>query len=208
MTSSVKKWRLCLTRRLIPAIIRHCLMRPNIRAAFITTDSKPAIGLALARCCWSSDFFKRLIQLGKSTEEQLSMDLILKKQDHILITSLSKRTLYSLQVEFIPNMKLGSARVFHYMVLLLACNYFAFRVELFRDEFEFNHHQPLPGNSVSGLTLNWETFDKDNAPKAFVFNPEIRIECTGPCLDQRKPPLRIHQKRQPIRDKSPPANLS
>src|SRR5258708_18792176 len=59
--------------------------------------------------------------------------------------------------------------------LLIALNYFAFRVELFKDEEVQNHIQPSTADSIAPSTLNWESFDKDNAPKAFTFDCEIQI---------------------------------
>jgi hypothetical protein len=93
--------------------------------------------------------------------------------------------------------------------VLVACNYFAFRVELFRDEYEENHPNLSPGTvSFSQPTLNWETFDKDNASTAFTIKVDLRfifityIDC----------PLRTDQHTfepySPIRDKSPPHVVS
>jgi hypothetical protein len=76
------------------------------------------------------------------------------------------------------------------------------------EEFENNNplidpfiHQTL----LSRPTLNWEKFDKDNAPKAFVFLPPIRtitVETIEPSIILFNA---IYQPYQPIRDKSPPA---
>ena len=49
------------------------------------------------------------------------------------------------------------------IALLLAFNYFAFQVELFDDEYEENHPAPTTTCSITHPTLNWESFDKDNA---------------------------------------------
>jgi len=93
------------------------------------------------------------------------------------------------------------------LCILLACNYFAFRVELFSDEDEQNHPaRKFDPNqlSISGPTSNWETFDKDNAPKAFVFDAVITMVCLSwaPQVASAVAPLLCSF--EPIRDKSPP----
>ena len=95
--------------------------------------------------------------------------------------------------------------------LLLAFNYFSFRVELFRDEDEADHpvQDHFAHTATLGLpTLNWETFDKDNAPKAIKVEPWISLQVIAllpapsmACTVSR-PPF------QPVRDKSPPSDLS
>jgi hypothetical protein len=97
------------------------------------------------------------------------------------------------------------------LAFLLAFNYFAFRVELFSEEFEQNHpridsHSPQP--SWSRQTLNWETFDKDNAPKAISVNAWISLElvCTVTVEPLFSKPL--PRRVQTIRDKSPPPLLN
>ena len=91
--------------------------------------------------------------------------------------------------------------------LLLACNYFAFRVELFDDEVEKNQPACDPYShhaSFSFPTLNWETFDKDNAPKALTVQADTHIVF----LSVVACPIIISQLSsepyQPVRDKSPP----
>jgi hypothetical protein len=92
--------------------------------------------------------------------------------------------------------------------LLLACNYLAFQVELFEDEYEQNHPVPSAGSGISSYSANWESFDKDNAPQAFYFDPILRLDCLlvfrSPNVFERPatPPF------QPIRDKSPPCVAS
>ncbi len=54
------------------------------------------------------------------------------------------------------------------VALVLACTYFAFRVELFSEEAE-QHASSFPMTLAFGTsTLSWETFDKENAPQAFT----------------------------------------
>jgi hypothetical protein len=93
------------------------------------------------------------------------------------------------------------------LALLLACNYFAFRVELFSDEFEENHPTtgPYPSQpAFSRQTLNWETFDKDNAPKAISVNPWISLEIVSTIADEPLVSKLLPRGVQTIRDKSPP----
>ncbi len=92
-----------------------------------------------------------------------------------------------------------------WIALLLACNYFAFQVELFPEEYEAN--QPMRTGTeaaVSSPTLSWESFDKDHAQKPFVFKALEKIETIV-----RLRPIPIHlfyetPSRELIRDKSPP----
>jgi hypothetical protein len=89
--------------------------------------------------------------------------------------------------------------------LLLACNYFAFQVELFEDEYEAN--QPMrteTGNTVSSPTITWESFDKDHAKQPLLFKADFAVQSQ---LILR--PVSIikwiaEPDSEPIRDKSPP----
>ena len=91
--------------------------------------------------------------------------------------------------------------------LLFAFNYFAFRTELFSEEYEQNHPNNDPFTkqvAVSLPTLNWETFDKDNAPKAFVFLPPLKTVTIG-IIPKPSFVFRIEiESTEPVRDKSPP----
>jgi hypothetical protein len=92
-----------------------------------------------------------------------------------------------------------------FVALLLATNYFAFQVELFEEEYEANHRQISETCSIALPTLNWETFDKTNAQKAFVLTPDIVMELLHVLpfpRDQQFPPF---LEPLPVRDKSPPA---
>jgi len=90
------------------------------------------------------------------------------------------------------------------LALLLASNYLAFQIEPFEEEYSAKHSTEPLTCSISSVSLDWETFDKENAPKAFVFRVDVRIE----------PLFLLHQEElrksatppqfQPIRDKSPP----
>ena len=96
------------------------------------------------------------------------------------------------------------------IALILACNYFAFQIELFEDEYEVN--QPIqtePGNTVSSPTVTWESFDKDHAKQPLVFKANFGVEC----LVVLRPFSITRRIAEPefelIRDKSPPSfNLS
>ena len=94
------------------------------------------------------------------------------------------------------------------LALLLACNYFAFRVELFPSEEELNHpvNDCFPRTvSVTASTLNWETFDKDNAPKAVTIRvwSGLGVVTVVPVLPM--PPAPHAAPAHPVRDKSPPS---
>ena len=95
--------------------------------------------------------------------------------------------------------------VYRLLALLLASNYFAFQVELFDEEYDANHRSVSNTPAVGSPTVTWETFDKSNAPKAFVLRVDVVFE-----------PLQIvplfvipqplpYLPYQPVRDKSPPA---
>jgi hypothetical protein len=97
---------------------------------------------------------------------------------------------------------------FRFLALLLACNYFAFRTELCEDEYEDNHPQLYDGISITVNSTNWETFDKDNAPKAFVFQPPqpgIVIWYISPPENHVSP---SRESFQLVRDKSPPCSIA
>ncbi|MBI1807756.1 MAG: hypothetical protein HYR76_11970 [Ignavibacteria bacterium] len=101
-----------------------------------------------------------------------------------------------------------SSSTYKLLSLLIVCNYFAFRVELFENEYERFHPDHRNGSAFTNSSLNWETFDKDNAPKAFVFDPSVRVEFI--CVNdvQREHQLPHAQPSQLIRDKSPPLIFS
>ena len=92
--------------------------------------------------------------------------------------------------------------------LVLVCNYFAFQVELFDDEYDANHPKLPDFCSFAKPGLTWESFDKDNAPKAFVVDAHIRIAwffvLPPPDMLQMPPEPPF----QPVRDKSPPCTSS
>jgi len=91
-----------------------------------------------------------------------------------------------------------------FVALLLATNYFGFQVELFENEYEANHPKTYETCSITSINITWESFDKQNAPKAFVCDPQIRIHflfvLVFPVVRLPLPELQY----QPVRDKSPP----
>jgi hypothetical protein len=88
--------------------------------------------------------------------------------------------------------------------LLLACNYFAFQVELFEEEYEANHRTMSEETSFAAPSLNWESFDKNNAPRAFVVHVTFHVDLLLRFSPPQLPPLQVSENRNPVRDKSPP----
>jgi len=95
--------------------------------------------------------------------------------------------------------------VFHTLVsLVLAANYLAYQVEFFEEEYEQNHPAHSGGWSFMMPALTWESFDKENAPQAIVFDAGLRVEFlfSYPVIPgEETPPCPPYQ---PVRDKSPP----
>ena len=91
------------------------------------------------------------------------------------------------------------------IALLVACNYLAFRAELFDKEYEENHHLPYASCSISGSGITWETFDKDNAPKAIIYDFGLRISCLLVLEPHRVETTVNTVPDKLVRDKSPPS---
>lgn len=97
------------------------------------------------------------------------------------------------------------ASSFNLLSLLVALNYFAFRTEIFSEERAAGHAEFDGTTAFARTSLNWETFDKDNAPPAIVV--DILLPLSGlwlpiaPGIEATPGPASFH----PIRDKSPPA---
>ena len=91
------------------------------------------------------------------------------------------------------------------LALLLASNYFGFQVELFDDEYEANHRQVSSAPAIGSPTVTWETFDKSNAPQAFVLTVEVAIQPLQVLPSPDVPRLLPPPPYQPVRDKSPPS---
>jgi len=90
------------------------------------------------------------------------------------------------------------------VALTLALNYFAFQVELFEEEYEANHPKQCDTVSFNLPSLNWESFDKNNAPQAFVFDAGLRTEFLFDVPSPFAEELPSHQPFRIVRDKSPP----
>ncbi len=101
------------------------------------------------------------------------------------------------------------ARPLAWQILAFICavNYLAFRAELFEEEYEQSHPPVLGCAGQPAITLpslNWETFDKDNASKAFVIDPQIRLLIAGTVPHISIPAPAERPAAGPVRDKSPP----
>jgi len=93
---------------------------------------------------------------------------------------------------------------YHFIALLLAADYFAFQVELFEDEYEANHPRSSETSSITGPVFTWESFDKENAPPAFIVDPCIEIRPLFRIAGEPSLPAPPAAPRVPARDKSPP----
>jgi hypothetical protein len=98
-----------------------------------------------------------------------------------------------------------SSLAHRFIAFLLASNYFTFQIEPFEEEYEAHHPDMPDGWAISQPTLTWESFDKQNAPKAFVFEAGIRIEFLYILSSQPIKELPANPQHQLVRDKSPPA---
>ena len=94
---------------------------------------------------------------------------------------------------------------YQFICLVLAANYFAFQVELFEEEYEANHPTRSEGAAYSAPTTNWESFDKNNAPQAFVVDAGLQIEFLFTLVSPAAKESPSHSPFHPVRDKSPPS---
>ena len=90
------------------------------------------------------------------------------------------------------------------IALVLAADYCAFQVELFDDEYEANHPRTSETGSITGPVFTWESFDKENAPEAFVVDPQIEIRPLFSIGAEAPPSVPSVPRSEPVRDKSPP----
>ena len=97
--------------------------------------------------------------------------------------------------------------IYRCLSVIVACNYFAFRVELFEQEYENNHPVYPTTIAIVNPSLNWETFDKDNAPKAYRINLETSLTLICKATDRLQPQAPFIFTSEPIRDKSPPSYI-
>jgi len=103
---------------------------------------------------------------------------------------------------------LRRAGLWRCFALVIACNYFAFRTELIERENDENHPQHYSTLSITLPSLNWETFDKDNAPKALTIAVALHIDFLFNVHSVPNTPKVSFQPFQPVRDKSPPSLCS
>jgi len=101
-------------------------------------------------------------------------------------------------------LRLHKSTYYKILLCVVALNYGAFRVEISEDEYK-EHHPDLPtGLAFMESILNWETFDKNNAPEAFSFDAHVAIETlfqTSLFFQENDIP---YEHYEPVRDKSPP----
>jgi hypothetical protein len=72
------------------------------------------------------------------------------------------------------------------------------------EEYEENHPQQTGACALTSPSLNWESFDKENAPQAFVFDAGIQIEFLFFLSVDHLTQSLAHLQYAPVRDKSPP----
>jgi len=87
-------------------------------------------------------------------------------------------------------------------------NYIAFHGEFFEEEYEQNHRPISSELSYAMPSVTWETFDKSNAPKAFVMSVDVTIELLAFFKEPRIRITPIVFQFDIIRDKSPPVPFS
>jgi len=92
----------------------------------------------------------------------------------------------------------------HIAALTLAIVYFLFQVEPFEWEYEANHRRKAETETFAQPSITWESFDKDNAPEAFVVDPGLAIEILEFALPEQDILDPLSSPYQPVRDKSPP----
>jgi hypothetical protein len=97
--------------------------------------------------------------------------------------------------------------VFRLAALALVYAHGGFQLELDAEEYEKNHPSPssLPTFVLGGE--NWETFDRTDAPPAFVVrvDRDIILYCYLPKHPHRV--LRAFHPPRLVRDKSPPLDI-
>ena len=89
----------------------------------------------------------------------------------------------------------------------LAVNYFSYQVEFDEKEYLENHRQLSDTLSFARPSVNWETFDKSNAPKAFVVEVIDKVSLLiilPPAISEND---EFFPQYTTIRDKSPPICL-
>jgi hypothetical protein len=94
--------------------------------------------------------------------------------------------------------------VFQATALILAADYFCFQVEVFEEEYEKNNPLPCAAPTFTPPQENWESFDKTNAPQAFVVAvPDCSVLlCLCPAVIGEELPA--SQPFRVVRNNSPP----
>jgi hypothetical protein len=96
---------------------------------------------------------------------------------------------------------------FQIVAFVLAVNYFSYQVEFDEKEYLENHRQLSNTLSFAPPSVNWETFDKSNAPKAFVVEVIDKVSLLivlPPAISEND---EFYPQYTAIRDKSPPTCL-
>lgn len=89
----------------------------------------------------------------------------------------------------------------------LAVNYFSYQVEFDEKEYLENHRQLSDTLSFARPSVNWETFDKSNAPKAFVVEVIDKVSLLIVLPLEISENDEFYPQYTTIRDKSPPTCL-
>jgi len=96
---------------------------------------------------------------------------------------------------------------FQFVAFTLAVNYFSYQVEFDEKEYLENNRQLSDTLSFARPSVNWETFDKSNAPKAFVVEVIEKVSLLivlPPAIPEND---EFYPQYSTIRDKSPPSCL-
>lgn len=97
--------------------------------------------------------------------------------------------------------------LFKFVALSLASVFISFQLEVFDEEYEANHPKPPDTCAFSQPSVNWETFDKNNAPKAFTFDSCVQIEWLEMVEPERDIEPKPFSPFNIVRDKSPPLSF-
>ncbi len=93
---------------------------------------------------------------------------------------------------------------YQFISFALAVNYFSFHCEFDTEEYLENHRQLFETPSIARPSLNWESFDKGNAPKAFVIDPIEKLTILYTLIPFIVKDSFFQLQYYTIRDKSPP----
>ncbi len=96
---------------------------------------------------------------------------------------------------------------YQFISFALAVNYFSFHCEFDAEEYLENHRQLFETPSIARPSVNWESFDKGNAPKAFIIDLIEKLTVLYTVIPFISPDSYVHLQQYSIRDKSPPVEL-